>query len=287
MIHSIITHPGSSHKDEFLACAVLLAENEIPIIRREPTAEDLANPEIAVLDVGGEHTPERLNFDHHQLPRSETSTCALSLVLKYFNLYEDAKEFCPWLEITEWIDCRGPGETAQSLGIDRDILFRLNSPIDIILLRRFASKNEHRSGEPIWEIMRMIGQDLIEYIRSYRERINFLEAHAKIWDFELSGKQFKGLFLPRTDPLPEDAAAGISNHVIKLGLEKEVLVVIYPDSRGSGYGLRRFKDAKQFDFRNIEHEHDIHFAHAQGFIAKTSSTDLKRLRDLVQQAFVA
>ncbi len=36
----ILTHPGGSHKDEFLACCLLLAENPVPIVRREPTAED-------------------------------------------------------------------------------------------------------------------------------------------------------------------------------------------------------------------------------------------------------
>ena len=285
-VRKIITHPGSAHKDEFLACALLIAENKVSIIRREPTAEDLTDPKVAVVDVGGEHTPENLNFDHHQLPRSETSTCALSLVLQYFNLYEDAREFCPWLEIVEWFDCRGLGGTAQSLGIDREILSRLNSPIDIILLRRFANQNEHKPGEPIWEVMRMLGQDLIEYLRSYRKRIDFIEAHAEVWTFDFADKPFKALFMPRTEPLPEDASAGLHNHVLKLGLEDEVLALIYPDNRGSGYGLRRFKDAQQFDFTRLEHEHDIHFAHVHGFIAKTSSTEQQRLRELIQLALV-
>ena len=46
----IVTHPGSSHKDEFLACCVLLAVSHAPIARREPTADDLADPTIAVVD---------------------------------------------------------------------------------------------------------------------------------------------------------------------------------------------------------------------------------------------
>lgn len=265
---------------------MLLTENQAPIIRREPTEADLADPEVAVIDVGGEHVPERNNFDHHQLPRSETPVCALSLVLQRLDLYEDAREFCPWLEVAEWFDCRGPGGTAQFLGIDRDVLIRLNSPLDIMLLRRFASQTEHRPGEPIWEIMHMLGQDLVGYLRSYRARIHFIEAHAEVWTLEAAGTQFKALFMPRTDPLPEDASAGLSNHVLKLGLEKKVFALIYPDNRGGGYGLRRFKDCKQLDFRKTEHELDVHFAHSLGFIAKTSSTDLERLKALVQSAFV-
>jgi 2,4-dienoyl-CoA reductase-like NADH-dependent reductase (Old Yellow Enzyme family) len=49
---TILTHPGGAHKDEFLACCLLLAENEVPIVRREPTPEDLADPATAVVDVG-------------------------------------------------------------------------------------------------------------------------------------------------------------------------------------------------------------------------------------------
>ena len=57
MIQFIVTHPGGAHKDEFLACAVLLSQNVLPVFRREPSAADLADETIAVLDVGGEHDP--------------------------------------------------------------------------------------------------------------------------------------------------------------------------------------------------------------------------------------
>ena len=45
MINSIVTHPGGAHKDEFLACAVLLSKDSLPIYRREPTEVDLADLE--------------------------------------------------------------------------------------------------------------------------------------------------------------------------------------------------------------------------------------------------
>ena len=63
---------------------------------------------------------------------------------------------CPgilsWLETTEWFDCRGPNDTADWLGIDRDTKGKLNSPIDVTLLQSFAKRTEHHPGEILWEI---------------------------------------------------------------------------------------------------------------------------------------
>ena len=42
-LNLILTHPGGSHKDELLACSLLAAVHRVPIVRREPTAEDLAD----------------------------------------------------------------------------------------------------------------------------------------------------------------------------------------------------------------------------------------------------
>jgi len=286
MITSILTHPGGAHKDEFLACAVLLTQAPVAIQRREPTEADLADTSIAVLDVGGEHAPERSNFDHHQFPRDMVPTCALSLVLQHIGLHQDAREFCSWLEVVEWFDCRGPNDTAEWLGMDRETIGKLNSPLDITILRRFASQTEHKPGQPIWEIMRMIGQDLVDYVTGLRARLNFVAQHAKGWTLGATDDTFKVLFMPRTEPMPDEASAGLDGHVIALGLEEEVLALIYPDSRGEGYGMRRFNDNQRMDFSPLEAEADVHFAHARGFIAKTSSADVGRLKALVNTAYI-
>ena len=285
MLHSIVTHPGGAHKDEFLACALLLTEAPVAIQRREPTRSDLDDAGIAVLDVGGEHDPARLNFDHHQFPREMLPSCALSLVLQHLGLYHDAREFCAWLEVAEWIDCRGPKDTAEWLGIDRDTLGKLNSPLDITLLRRFASQTTHQPGEPLWEVMRMIGQDLVDYVRDLRARLDFVAEHAEVWTLGDGERSFKALFMPRTEPLPEDSSSGLGYHVEQLGLEQEVLALVYPDSRGSGYGMRRFNDDQRLDFSPLEQQADVHFAHARGFIAKTSTVSQTRLKALLLAAY--
>jgi hypothetical protein len=282
MIQSIITHPGGAHKDDFLACAVLLTQAPVAILRRDPTDQELHDPAVAVVDVGHEHRPERHNFDHHQLPRDHIPTCALSLVLQHLGIYESTREFCSWLEVAEWFDCRGPGDTAEWLGVDREIVGRLNSPLDITLIRRFAAESEHRPGEPVWEVMRMIGQDLVDYVTNLRERLAFVAEHAEVWEFD----GFQALYMPRTEPVPEDASSGMGYYIAQLGLEQAVSALVYPDSRGEGYGLRRFQDGAEMEFTRLEGEADVHFAHARGFIAKTSSSETGRLKALLQMAYV-
>ena len=282
MISSIVTHPGGAHKDDFLACAVLLTQAPVAIQRRDPTEADLADISVAVIDIGHQHDTSLHNFDHHQLPRDQVPTCALSLVLQHLGIYEDSREFCSWLEVAEWFDCRGPVDTAKWLGIERDTLGRLNSPLDMTILRRFGSQTEHKPGEPIWEIMRMIGTRLGRLRDQFTHSPRLCGAqHAEVWTFD----GFKALFMPRTDPMPGDASSGLGYHVEKLGLENEILALVYPDSRGTGYGMRRFNDDPRMEFTQLEGETDVHFTHARGFIAKTSSAEVDRLKQLVSLAY--
>lgn len=279
---TLLTHPGSAHKDDLLACCILLARNPVDIHRREPTPEDLADPKIAVVDVGDQHAPDLGNFDHHQFPRDTPPTCALSLVLQHFGLYQDAKAFCEWLEPAEWFDCRGPKHTAQWLGVERDIVGKLNSPIDMTLLRRFAATPYHQPGEPVWEMMKLIGEDLIDYLTSTRSRINFVAKNSQLWTLE--GLSF--LFLPRTHSDLDDPSSGIGPYLRDTGLGEKIAGTIYPDRRNTGYGLSRYNDHPSLDFAQLENEADVHFTHKSGFVAKTSATEIVRLKYLVSKGII-
>ena len=284
---TILTHPGGAHKDEFLACCVVLARHAVPIVRREPAAADLADPAICVIDVGHEHDPARNNFDHHQLPKDHPTTCSLSLILQHLGLYDDARLFCEWLEPAEWFDCRGPHATAQWLGVERDALTKLSSPIDMTLLRRFALSAQLEPGAPLWEIMKMIGEDMLDYVTSLRARLDFLAQHAELWELPLADGPAKILFLPRTEPLPDEPSAGLDRFIESRGLRSEVVGTVYPDRRGGGYGLSRYQDSARLDFTRIAKLPEVHFAHARGFVAKTSATDPAHLKRLVTQAGAA
>ncbi len=283
-IDTILTHPGGAHKDEFLACSVLLALYPVPIVRREPTSEDLLNTSVCVVDVGHRHEPAQNNFDHHQLPKDHPPTCSLSLVLQHLDLYEDAREFCEWLEPAEWFDCRGLVTTAAWLGTEPSTVSKLISPIDITLLRRFALAKRIAPGHALWEVMRMLGEDLLDYLKSMRTRLDYLGQHAVIWDLALAGRPAQILYLPRTDPLPEDPSLGIDQFIASRGLSDSIVGTIYPDRRSTGYGLSRFKDNVRLDFTRLAGCPDVHFTHARGFVAKTSAAEINRLQELIAQA---
>ena len=280
-IQHIITHPGGAHKDDFLACSLMISKYGVPVLRKEPSEKDVATPTIAVLDVGGEHEPSRMNFDHHQFPADYEPTCALSLVLRHLGLYEDARQYCDWLETSEWLDTRGAVKTAKWLGIERSAMAKLNSPVDITLLRRFAKQDKHEAGQPVYEVMRMIGEDMMSFLKGMRERMKEIDQQSQIW--EIDGK-FKVIFIPRVEPMHGDPSAGLGRYIESKGLD--CVAMVYPDRRGSGYGLSRYNDDLRLDFTRVESCDDVHFAHKAGFIAKSSATDPDRLRELLSSAWI-
>ncbi|MGB7344924.1 MAG: MYG1 family protein [Pirellulaceae bacterium] len=282
----IVTHPGGAHKDDFLACCVLAHLHGVPIQRREPTPEDLADSTICVLDVGGSHEPELKNFDHHQFDRDHPPCCALSLVLQDIGIYDDALAFCNWLRPAEWLDTRGPNETAKEMGIDRDAFNALLSPIDITLLRRFASQTQWSSGDAIYQVMRMVGEDIVSYVRSLRQRLNELKTQCAYWTIESDRGTIQAVFLARTEPADEEPSFGLHQFIVSEGKDSEINAMVYPDRRGGGYGLGRFEDNMAVDFSRIESCDDVRFAHKRGFVAKTDTTDESRLKELLALAVV-
>ncbi len=282
----ILTHPGGSHKDEFLACCLLISVHQAPVVRREPTREDLDDLSTAVVDVGGEHDPARGNFDHHQFPKDHPPMCALSLVMMDLGVYDDARAFCDWLEPAEWFDTRGPVETARWLGLERETLSKLQSPVDLTLLRRFASTTALAPGDTLWEAMKWIGDDLLSYLRNLRERLDYISRNAQVWEIAHEAGPFRVLAMPRLEPLPDEPSSGMGRYIQSLPPEEQAIAgLVYPDRRGAGYALSRHNDHPGLDFTRIEAEADVHFAHARGFVAKTSATDAERLKELLSRSW--
>ncbi len=286
MIQSILTHPGGAHKDDLLAVCVLISKYGAPVERREPTEAELDDPTVAVVDIGGRHEPALANFDHHHFPREHPPTCALSLLLQHLGLYEDALMFCDWLEPAEFFDSRGPKKTAEWLGVPRKAISQLNSPIDMTLLRRFASETALAAGDPIYEFMRLIGEDLLAFLAQVREQLAFVGAHVQQWRIPNSGEPVVALYMPRTEPPGDEPSGSIIKYIRAEGLEQRVQVIVYPDRRGAGFGMARYEDHPRLDFSRVGSESDVHFAHKSGFMCKTSATDPARLRGLIARAVV-
>lgn len=285
-VHTILTHPGGAHKDDLLAACVLASLHNCPIVRRDPTPDELDDPGVAVIDIGGSHDPSRNNFDHHHFPREHPPTCALSLVLQSLDLYDDARTFCEWLEPAEWFDSRGPKRTAEWLGVPRRAVAQMGSPIDGTLLRRFAAAAIHRPGETVYDYLRLVGRDLLDYLRTVREQLAFVARHGERWSVAAGATTIETVFLPRTEPSLAEPSAGVAHYVRKQGLDRVVGAMVYPDRRGPGYGLQRYEDDPRLDFSRLENEPDVHFAHKGGFVCKTSATAPERLRALIAGAVV-
>ncbi|QEG40893.1 MYG1 family protein [Roseimaritima ulvae] len=285
-IQLIVTHAGGAHKDDFLACCLLAQLHGVAIERRDPTEEDLANPAICVVDVGGVHDPQLNNFDHHQFPRDAPPLCALSLVLQSMGLYEDALSFCAWLRPAEWLDTLGPNEAAKLMGIPRTALGALNSPLDMTLLNRFARHTELHVNSPIYQVMCMVGEDIVNYLRTLRQRLDYLKQHCQFWTIETDGEPLQALFLEASNTISEDPSFGIHAFIESEGKESEIQATVYPDRRGEGYGLSRYNDSQRLDFSQIESLEEVRFAHNRGFVAKVTTTDPTRLQQLLKLAVV-
>ena len=120
----VVTHPGPAHRDEFIACCLLIGDGKTRRIeRRAETTEDLVDPRWIVLDQGGRHEPELNNFDHHQFDREADPACSISLILPLFQISQkSARDIWTWFEFSELLDSKGPFETAKRLGSTPDSL---------------------------------------------------------------------------------------------------------------------------------------------------------------------
>ena len=284
-MHTIVTHPGGSHKDDLLAVCVLAALHHCPIVRRDPTPAELDDPEVAVVDIGGVHDPARSNFDHHHFPREHAPTCALSLVLDHLGLYQDALQFCDWLETAEWFDSRGPKKTGEWLGVPRRAISQLNSPIDMTILRRFAQATRLEPTEPLYAVMAMIGEDLLEYLRDARTRLDFIDQRVQRWSIPCGDDLIEALYLPRSEPAADEPSGMLGSYIRARKLDGVIAAIVYPDRRGDGFGIGRYEDHPRLDFSAVEGQPDVHFAHKSGFMCKTTASDPARLQALVALAW--
>lgn len=259
-MYKIIAHPGSAHRDDFLSVSILLTILEAAeVYRREPTAEDLDDPHTYVIDVGMEYDPARRNFDHHQDP---SLPCAFHLLMKHLGYHDDAMLMFGWYAHMSMMDVRGPYKTAEHLGIDTNVLFAASSPIDGYVLSRFSRVESLTEKDMLYDLMKDLGHEMIELIGRKKERLQRLKSEAKIVEM----KDLKAI----VSTIEEDPKLSMELYLRYLD-DDDVVMSITPSVRGNGWEMLRLGDNTIVDFRAVDGNPDIHFIHANGFVAKTKS----------------
>jgi len=268
----IITHAGCTHRDEFLAVAIILAKMKCncPIYRRDPTSEELKDPDIWVIDIGKQFDENLNNYDHHQFEKEHIPECSISLILKKFNLYYPL--YGSWILPTEILDTKGPVELAKYYHMPLPDLHNTMSPIENVILEGFECKTEIIPPDWIYNTMVFIGIKLIGHIQTAAKQIKeakkFLEIeHIGIVDVMF----FKELIHPAT-------AHVLRQELIKSGVD--IAVSVMPDNRSEGWKLYRYFDDIRIDFTKCADDKKISFMHINGFVC---TTDKKYSKDIIKE----
>ena len=248
MTELIITHPGSSHFDEFFALCLILAtfpSTEFIIKRREPTPEEVADPTIWVVDIGGDYDPKKRNFDHHQ----NIDLSASFVLVAEFLGHATHLSSLAWWRFKDRIDRFGPAKVGAELGTTD--LRTTYSPMEGWMLGMFAEEPNSLAG-----IMRQFGHRAIESARK-------LNAQCTLWSnarrVEVGGYS---VLIGETD---ESEGAQEFN----FRQANPAAICLSWDSRGKGWKLLRFDNAQEVDFSKLQGRPEIKFAHKTGFVAKT------------------
>jgi len=306
----VVTHGGRPHLDDFTACALSMCRKgpvsqddsvlptletwtTVPIYRRYPTADELADPGVLVLDVGGRLEPGRSNFDHHQLPRDDVR-CAMRLLAGHVRVphkdeagrYQTFAEFFPkvfpWWETAIVFDHLGPYAAAKMHGLTWDKVAKFRGPCDKVLLDMFADPQLSP-----WD----------RGVLVYRTYTRYIDNTVASW-FDVQSKLRWGrvgntpvLDLTGCDPI---AAAQLAESGSCPGfdamLNGVVVYVAAPRSDGenwenTGLAIRRVGDDKHgINFTKVKDDPLVTFCHENGFLAKMKGRDMDEARRLIHIA---
>ena len=261
----IITHPGRSHRDEFLASCVAIA-NDLTINRierRAATQSDLEDPEIYVIDIGKQHEPKLLNFDHHHFTVEDGVYCALSLILQHMGIYDMAKMIFPWLKFSEIMDVQGPAAAARACGVTGGAksLLQFLSPVEKMLLREFEEKTIIKVGSTQFKLMKRLGNTLIADVSAVIERHRELAKGHNLLHMKVDGLKVVWV------GIEDNPLFGLEPYLLQNGFE-DVAITITKDDKGTGWLLYRRNNHPRVDFSKLEGNENILFIHNDGHLAK-------------------
>lgn len=260
----IVTHPGGSHLDERLAVALALAANDVvvPVFRREPTQEEIEDPEVLVLDIGGTVSDWNNTFDHHQFEREHAPECAFSLVAEAIGAKEELENFFGWFNTWRMIDSKGPFQWAKANGVDWSTVSTLLNPdMDIVSDWWEEAHDDVPVDEALVRRLKARGEKILKAAEAFKAFC--AEVHAKGLKLDVDGVVAYDLrsfdadeSLDNGDKLAK--ADGISGGVL-----------VSKDNRGPGDSYYRREDDPKVNFAKCGDKPYATFAHVGGFILKT------------------
>ncbi len=259
-----ITHPGQAHADDVLTAAYLIASGLVSRIdRREPTEDDMINDQMIIFDIGGQHSRDVKNFDHHHFPRGTPATCAFSLVLMNYGDYDDWRSIFPWIAGTEEMDSQGPFSVSKRLGVDFDDLkpFVFN-PFAGFMIGQFEKQKIIREFDPCWQLLDQFGKSLIDQVETIRERWEHFDS-TTVWQ-TVNNEIVVGVFDTK-------GPVGIESWIESRDMNCHC--VVSHDDRGDGLSLFRRNDDHRIDFSRCEGMPNVEFAHNGGFVAKINDAN--------------
>ena len=262
MAEYIVVHPGGTHLDEIFAAGLICRDRgALPVHRREPTEDELADRDVWVVDVGRLHEPERRNFDHHQLPRDAAPECAMSLVAKHFGLHEVLLDR-PWYRAQIQIDSKGAVALAKTLGMKR-LPPKLASPMEEAVYRLWGSGGEGQVADEVVQIVTRLTGAAAENALAFGEDLKVCRSITSV---------------RRIDGVPVLFHEGSADNAVSDYLRDEwqdennevIALSVSVDPRAPhGLALYRFEDDPRVDLAKLDGDERISFAHPGGFIAKT------------------
>lgn len=268
MYKYIVVHPGQAHRDDVMSLAFLLAEYpDLQVFRRNPTAEELDDGCVLVVDIGDRYEPNIGNFDHHQWSRASHPTCALTLVLRFLRLYELAKQVLPWIELTEVLDSRGPTEAAKLVGCGREQFQATISPVEGWLTTAIGDMGVIQPNNWAHEVLVRLGQSYIAYLDEVQNRWLWLERGTTT----VIVKNLPVLLLTDISG-DERPTLGLEAWLKHHGYDPAITVTC--DDRGPGLCLYRRNDHPRVDFSRLAGRSDIEFTASGGFITKTKTKNV-------------
>jgi len=282
----IVVHSGQTHADDLLSIgfAVALLGHPVPVYRRDPTPEEMADPATLVLDVGGRLEPELSNFDHHQLSRDAAPACALSLFLAHVapEQLQNLRRFCSWFNSMELLDSKGPTAWAKEHAVEK-FPFDLTSGIERGLKQLIENAP---AGEPvpapIVAVLAGAAAALLTWADGQAAEQAIVDKTTTTMlvgtEAAVPGLVSMTTFTSAVTRRREDMmAAGAADIAFSITL----------DDRGAGHALYRFDDDSRIDFSRLEGDDRVSFAHKGGFIAKTRSRlGMDELMELVKKSIV-